>query len=474
MRNDLIANRSALNDYVAVFAMKTNKLSLSFKLMAPVFVSCVLLVSMIDYLIIKGSEDLLDQYAKVQAFEYAESFLIATESSGSKANIIRVTQSLGTYSDIKELFIIDNVQQTIISSNQNKFTGKHIEELPDYYNVEDIFLSLRSGNKFYKKLGDNYLLGYRAKIFSEDRQSQHAITILILTSPESIYAFFDNFKNDVFFRSAFIFVLALFLFYILLRTILLTPIKKIIAILAKGKSTRKPVLCDIQSKDELGILAVTYNTMIMERYNKRQELVAANKALKKLSQHDALTGISNRRNFDRILHEEWHRSIRNHEMISLVMIDIDHFKQFNDTYGHPAGDDCLKLVAKTLADQTHRPGDIICRYGGEEFALILPQSNDKSWEFAEHCRREIENLLIFNDDNGKAVKVTISLGIASAIPLKGQHYDALIKAADMALYQAKEGGRNLVIVHDLNKEVSNLDLGNNSNVMPFNIPEHKK
>jgi diguanylate cyclase (GGDEF)-like protein len=447
--------------------MTKNTFSLSFKLMAPVFISCVLLVAMIDYLIIKGSEDLFDQYAKVQAFEYAESFLIATEISGSKANIIRVTQSLGTYSDIKELFIIDNDQQTIISSNKNKFTGKHIESLPDYYNVEDIFLTLRSGNKYYKKLGDKYLLGYRAKILSEDRQSQHAITILILTSPESINAFFDNFKNDVFFRSAFIFLLALALFYILLRTILLTPIKKIIATLVKGKSTRKPVLCDIQSNDELGILAETYNTMILDRHNKRQELVATNKALKELSQHDALTGISNRRNFDRILHEEWHRSIRNHEMISLVMIDIDHFKRFNDTYGHLAGDDCLKFVAKTLANQIHRPGDIVSRYGGEEFALILPQSSDKSWEFAEHCRREIENLVIFKDDNDKAVKVTISLGIASTIPLKGQHYDVLIKAADMALYEAKAAGRNLVIVYNLNKDVSDLELGDNSNVLPF-------
>ena len=435
--------------------------------MAPVFVSCVVLVGMIDYLIIKGSEDLFDQYAKVQAFEYAESFLIATEISGSKANIIRVTQSLGTYSDIKELFIIDDDQQTIISSNQNKFTGKHIENLPDYYNVEDIFLTLRSGNKYYKKLGDNYLLGYRAKILSEDRQSQHVITILILTSPESIHAFFDNFKKDVFFRSAFIFVLALSLFYILLRTILLTPIKKIIAILAKGKSTRKPVLCDIRSKDELGILAETYNTMILERHNKRQELIATNNALKDLSQHDALTGISNRRNFDRILHEEWLRSIRNREMISLVMIDIDHFKRFNDTYGHLAGDDCLKFVAETLANQTHRPGDIVSRYGGEEFALILPQSNDKSWEFAEHCRREIENLIIFKDDNDKAVKVTISLGIASTIPLKGQHSDVLIKAADMALYEAKAAGRNLVIVHDLNKDVTGHEFADHNNVMPF-------
>jgi len=435
--------------------------------MAPVLLSCVLLVGMMDFLIVKGSEDLVEQYAEAQAFEYVESFLIATEVSGSRANIIRVTNSVATYADVKELFIIDNEHLKIIASNKNKFNNKSLTNLPDYYHLDEINNVIRSGEKYYAKLSDNrYLLGYRSKILAEDRQSQRPITILILTSPASINAFFDKFKNDIFTRSAVIFIFALSLFYILLRLILLSPITKIINVLAKGTSTRKPALCEVSSKDELGILAETYNTMILERHEKRRELIAVNKTLENLSQNDALTDISNRRNFDRVLLEEWHRSIRNHEMISLAMIDIDKFKNFNDSYGHLAGDDCLKLVAKTLANHTNRPGDVVSRYGGEEFAIILPHSNDKSWEFAEHCRREIESLVIFNDENDKPVKVTISLGLASVIPLKGQHHDVLIKAADMALYEAKANGRNLVIVHDLNKDISELKF-DNSNVMPF-------
>lgn len=452
--------------------MNTSKLSLSFKLMAPVFLSCVLVIGMMDFLIVTGSEDLAEQSAEAQAFEYIESFLIATEVSGSKANIIRVTNSIGSYADVKEVFIVDNEQRKIIASNKNKFNNKSIEALPEYYPLDEINNVFQTRDKYYVKLHDNrYLLGYRAKILAENRQSQRAITILVLTSPESINAFFDNFKNDIFVRSVFIFIFALSLFYVLLRLILLTPIKKIIKVLAKGTSTRKPALCEVSSKDELGILAETYNTMIIERHEKRRELIAINKTLENLSQIDALTDISNRRNFDRVLHAEWHRSIRNHEMISLAMIDIDKFKNFNDTYGHLAGDDCLKLVAKTLANHTNRPGDVVSRYGGEEFAIILPHSNDKAWEFAEHCRREIENLVIFNDENDKPVKVTLSLGLASIIPHKGQHHDVLIKAADMALYEAKANGRNLVIVHDLTKDASKLDFGENSNVMPFKNPK---
>jgi len=448
--------------------MNSDKLSLSFKLMAPVFLSCVLVVGMMNFLIVQGSQALVEDYAEAQAFEYVESFLIATEVSGSKANIIRVTNSLGTYSDVKELFIIDNEQLKIIASNKNQFMNKSIKKLPKHYQLEEINNVISTGEKYYVKLRDNlYLLGYRSKILSEDRQSQRSITILVLTSPQSINAFFEKFKNDIFSRSAVIFLLALSLFYILLRLILLTPIKKIIRVLKQGTSTKKPVLCEVSSKDELGILAETYNTMILERHEKRRELIAINKTLENLSQLDSLTGISNRRNFDHVLHEEWHRSIRNHEMISLVMIDIDHFKRFNDTHGHLAGDDCLKLVAKTLDNHTNRPGDIVSRYGGEEFVIILPHSNELAWEFAEHCRREIENLVVLKDESGKAVKVTISLGLASTVPLKGQHHDVLLKAADMALYEAKAAGRNLVIVRNLNKEVSEKEFGDNSNVLPF-------
>lgn len=440
--------------------------------MAPIFLSSVLTVGVISYLLIKSSEELFDQYAKAHAFEYVESFLIATEVSGSRANIIRVTNSLGTYSDIEEFFVIDNDSKTILASNKNKFTGKSLAVLPERYPVDEILNLHNSGERYYQALTNNtYVLGYRARIVSEDHRSQKSITLILLTSPNSISLFFDKFKADIFTHSVFIFVLSLVLFYILIQVILLRPIKRIITVLSKEQGNGKPNLCAVETNDELGTLAETYNIMMLDRYNKRQKLISANKTLEELNQHDALTGISNRRNFDQVLHKEWHRSIRNHEMISLVMIDIDYFKQFNDTYGHLAGDDCLKIVAKSLNTNINRPGDLVSRYGGEEFVIILPHSNEQAWELAELCRREIESLVIFKDENDKPVQITISLGLANIVPLKGQHYDVLIKAADMALYQAKAAGRNKVIVHDLQSTVSENSFKDNSNVMPFKKKE---
>jgi len=217
----------------------------------------------------------------------------------------------------------------------------------------------------------------------------------------------------------------------------------------------------------LGVLASTYNSMILERHNQRQALISANLELEQLSQRDALTGISNRRNFDHVLNEEWLRAIRKRDIISLIMIDVDHFKQFNDNHGHLAGDDCLKMIAAALNSEIKRPGDIVSRYGGEEFVIILPHSNEACWELAESCRRKIESLIIFHDENNKPVQATISLGIASTTPTKGQHCDELIKAADMALYEAKAAGRNMVVVQDLNKDVTDTAFQKLHNVVPF-------
>jgi diguanylate cyclase (GGDEF)-like protein len=107
------------------------------------------------------------------------------------------------------------------------------------------------------------------------------------------------------------------------------------------------------------------------------------------------------------------------DMISFTFIDVDHFKQFNDQHGHLGGDDCLKLIAGALNSEIKRPGDIVCRYGGEKFVIVAPHSNDTVWRLAERCRRKIESLIIFHHDNNNPVQVTISLGVPSTIPAKG-------------------------------------------------------
>ncbi|MEW6187977.1 MAG: diguanylate cyclase [Thermodesulfobacteriota bacterium] len=171
------------------------------------------------------------------------------------------------------------------------------------------------------------------------------------------------------------------------------------------------------------------------------------KMLEQISYLDGLTGIANRRRFDEVLEREWRRSLREGTPLSLIMADIDHFKIFNDTYGHQAGDDCLKAVARTIAGALNRPGDTSARYGGEEFAVVLPNTErEGAGKVAEALRTQVEALKIPHMNSPVAPEVTISLGTATCMPAPNQSPRQLIIAADRALYQAKAEGRNRVTV----------------------------
>lgn len=177
----------------------------------------------------------------------------------------------------------------------------------------------------------------------------------------------------------------------------------------------------------------------------QQRLAQANKILQRLSSLDGLTGISNRRRFDQLLKKEWLRAIRHSSSISIIMIDIDFFKLFNDTYGHQGGDDCLKQVAETLESSIHRETDMVARYGGEEFVAILPETGVQgALEVAKKMRSQIEGQHIPHKSSKITDHLTISVGVATAIPERGSKPEALIAAADQALYEAKNNGRNQV------------------------------
>ena len=174
-----------------------------------------------------------------------------------------------------------------------------------------------------------------------------------------------------------------------------------------------------------------------------RELEQANQMLARFSYLDAVTGIANRRNFDDGLELEWRRLNREPGPLSLVMIDIDHFKAFNDTYGHQKGDECLKVVAQTLRHALHRPGDLCARYGGEEFGVILPGTDaEGALGVAEALRQAVEGLAVPHSGSSVGPVVTISVGAATVIPQEGGSGQALIEAADKALYRSKHTGRN--------------------------------
>ncbi|OBV36531.1 sensor domain-containing diguanylate cyclase [Janthinobacterium psychrotolerans] len=162
---------------------------------------------------------------------------------------------------------------------------------------------------------------------------------------------------------------------------------------------------------------------------------------------DGLTGVANRRHFDVAIDKEMRRARRSGIPLSLLMIDIDHFKDYNDQYGHQQGDTCLKQVAGALAAMLNRSGDVLARYGGEEFAAILPDTElAKALGLAEAIRKSVRTLSIDNGhEDGAPRHITVSIGVATHSGAAPLDMDQLIGAADRALYQAKDGGRNRVV-----------------------------
>jgi len=167
---------------------------------------------------------------------------------------------------------------------------------------------------------------------------------------------------------------------------------------------------------------------------------------RELSYKDALTGLWNRRHYDMIIQNEWNRNLRYKRSISLMMIDIDYFKQYNDLYGHKAGDECLIRIAQVMQEYFRRSTDQVIRYGGEEFVVIMPeQTQDEVILIAENLRKQIEDLNIDHDGSGICKYVTVSIGVAYTVPSQEKSHEALFLAADKAMYQAKNAGRNRVV-----------------------------
>ena len=185
---------------------------------------------------------------------------------------------------------------------------------------------------------------------------------------------------------------------------------------------------------------------ISERKKTEQQLLELQKQLEEYSYKDGLTEVANRRMFDTVLEREWMDAKRNQHPLSLVMIDIDFFKQYNDLYGHVQGDAVLKQVAHTLNNAGLRAKDFFARFGGEEFALILPETNEASAiKIAERCRHLIFKQQIPHGASKISQILTISIGVSSIVPLSKQEPKTFVEFVDGLLYQAKNAGRNHIM-----------------------------
>lgn len=209
-----------------------------------------------------------------------------------------------------------------------------------------------------------------------------------------------------------------------------------------------------QEQDEvlgLELGAVDYITkpfnlsLVRLRVRNQLELKRQRDILERLSLMDGLTGLPNRRAFDECFDREWRRAWRKGWDLSLIMLDIDYFKAYNDTYGHIAGDDCLKRIGSALAATLGRGGDFIARYGGEEFICVLPNTDTRgAAAMGEKLRAMVEELQIPHQSSSISPTVTISLGVAHVTPDRGVTPESLVEQADAMLYHAKRDGRNRV------------------------------
>jgi diguanylate cyclase (GGDEF)-like protein len=230
--------------------------------------------------------------------------------------------------------------------------------------------------------------------------------------------------------------------------LILRPIRSLVRTAARfGRGDLKVRATDEPWAAEFQPLATAFDDMARKLAAREEELQIANEHLEELASLDGLTGLANRRGFDRELELAWRREGERQRPLALMMIDIDHFKLFNDRYGHVRGDACLRAVGEALSLVTLEEAIIVARYGGEEFALLLPGLDiGRATALAEKARRCVEGLLIAHDETTCGI-VTISIGVEAFVPDPDQLAADLVEAADRALYAAKRRGRNAVVAN---------------------------
>ena len=205
---------------------------------------------------------------------------------------------------------------------------------------------------------------------------------------------------------------------------------------------------ELAEQTRLRAAVTTANEALEGKVKQRTlELEAVNHQLEALSATDGLTGLANRRRFDSCWAEEWQRALRTGASLAVIMLDVDHFKAYNDHYGHQQGDECLRRVGEALRVNVRRAGELAARYGGEEFVMIMPGTTvEQARQMAEAVRAAIQEAQIAHASSPVAPVLTVSLGVAVGVPLSTDLPDHMLQAADAALYEAKRQGRNRVVL----------------------------
>jgi len=246
-------------------------------------------------------------------------------------------------------------------------------------------------------------------------------------------------------------LIVLVMLNVLLQAVVLRPLQKLTNHAARLRQEEDYAQrLDLRRSDEVGVLADSFDNMVQTIRERTEDLKRANEQLTLLSMRDGLTGIPNRRMFDDSLKQEWRRAMRDKTPVSIILGDVDFFKNYNDAHGHLQGDQCLVAVAAVLQQQMNRPADLVARFGGEEFAIILADTDTYgAGHVAQSLRQAVMDLHLEHGHSNVAPCVTMSFGVASMVPQPEDGDDGmaeLLHRADRAMYQSKRLGRNRVEV----------------------------
>jgi len=303
---------------------------------------------------------------------------------------------------------------------------KYLEDIDRYFepSLQPIVLKLSNDSHRYVSIAPIINTDWSVVMFFNNNSLYHITNLfpllMVMLSAFLLYALLDG---------------------IFIQRLVFTPLNR----LTRSLSASKFYIGEIfgyERNDEIGILAQTIQKMRDRLSTYNAELLRAAREREHLIRIDQLTDIPNRRSFDERLPLEWGRAVRTKTPIAILILDLDHFKNYNDTYGHLQGDKALQEVAKLFMQELKRSGDLVARWGGEEFAILLANTDfEGAFDVAERIRLKVENLQILLSD-GSVSKITVSAGVNSLIPTANDVLEDFIRHADMALYTAKREGRN--------------------------------